>query len=367
MSWAIWITGLPGSGKSVVSRAAADAIAAAGESVALLELDEMRRLVTPAPTYSDVERDLVYRALVYVASALVEAGLPVIVDATAHRCAWRDLARAVIPAFAEVQLTCPLEVCRERERTRTGGHAPRNIYAAAGTAGVRVPGVDVPYEPAAAPELTIDTTQETVASAAARIAALAAGLPRQPRRETAARWAVWITGLPGSGKTTIASRVAEVLTARGAGVRVLELADVRAFVAHGASTPQADDIAHRALVYAAKRLTEAGFAVIVDATAPARAWRDLARQVIPQFAEVQLVCPAELCATRERAVRWRLGGRPHTTTSPRGGPDIVLAYEHALDPEVIIHTDVEDPWSSVEAVLRLVARLHAAEHAVVAP
>jgi adenylylsulfate kinase len=118
MTWAVWITGLPGSGKSAIARAAVEAISTASAPVGLLELDEMRRLVTPAPVYSDAERDLVYRALVFVASTVVDAGVPVIIDATAHRRAWRDLARAVIPYFAEVQLTCPLDVCRTREQPR---------------------------------------------------------------------------------------------------------------------------------------------------------------------------------------------------------------------------------------------------------
>jgi adenylylsulfate kinase len=359
MSWAIWITGLPGSGKSGVARAAVDAMEAAGEPVTLLELDEMRRFVTPAPTYSDAERDLVYRALVYVAATLVEAGVPVVIDATAHRRVWRDLARVVIGAFAEVQLTCPLQVCRERERSRTTGNAPRGIYAGAGTPQSRVPGVDVPYEPATSPELTIDTTQESPEAAGARVADLVAGWPRARRRAAAPGCVVWLTGLPGSGKTTIASHVAEALDARGVAVRVLDLPEVRQFLAECAWTPLADDIAHRALVYAAKRLSEAGAAVIVDATAPARVWRHLARGMIARFAEVQLLCPTELCGRRERAVRWRLLGCAHRMAPPLPDrPDIVLAYEHALNPEVTIHTDVEDPWSAADAVVRLTMRLH---------
>jgi adenylylsulfate kinase len=365
VSWAIWITGLPGSGKSVIARAAATAIRARGEPVTVLELDEMRRVVTPAPSYSDAERDLVYRGLVYVAATLVSAGVPVVIDATGHRREWRDLARAVVPAFAEVQLVCPLDVCRERERARRAGNAPTGIYARAGQRGARVPGVDVPYEPATAPELTIDTTVEPPAAAAARVADLVGALPRAPRRDAAPRWVVWITGLPGSGKTTIASRLAETLTARGVPVQILELTDVRAFLAHGAVTPLGDDIAHRVLAYAAKRLSDAGVAAVVDASAPARAWRQLARTLIERFAEVQLLCPASICATRERAVRWRLIGCSHQIP-PRhtlAGPDIVVAYEHALNPELIIHTDIDDPWSAVERVLQLVARLQADDRA----
>jgi len=173
VSWAIWITGPPGSGKTTVARAAAARLRERGESVTVLELDAIRQKITPRPQYTDAERDVVYRALAYMASVLVEAGVPVIVDATAHRRAWRDAARAAIPSFAEVQLSCPPDVCREREGHRPQGHAPAGIYARAGRPGATVPGVDVPYEAALAPELVIDTTVEDVPSAAARVVALA--------------------------------------------------------------------------------------------------------------------------------------------------------------------------------------------------
>ena len=338
MSWAVWITGLPGSGKSVLARAAVDALAAAGHSAELLELDDMRRLVTPQPTYSAVERDLVYRALVYVASMLVDTGVPVIIDATAHRRQWRDLGRTLLPRFAEVQVVC-----------------------------AQVPGVDVAYEPAVAPDLVVDTTQESPAAAGARIAALVKAWPQRSRQPAAAQWTVWITGLPGSGKTTLASSVAEALSGRGVGVRILDLAELRTFVTAGPWSPLAEDVAHRALVYAAKRLSASGTPVIVDATAPARAWRQLARQTIAPFAEVQLICPASVCGTRERAVRWRLLGCPHRRTAarPADAPDVVLGYEPALSPELTIHTDVEDPWSAVQAVLALTRRLQNLERSQV--
>ena len=359
MSWAIWITGLPGSGKSTLARAAAARLAAEGCAVTILELDAMRSIVTPAPTYSDAERDAVYRALVWTAAVCVEAGVPVIIDATAHRREWRDLARAVIPSFAEVQLTCALQTCQAREANRTEGHAPPAIYARAGKPGARVPGVDVEYEPALAPELIIDTDATAMSDAAARICALARGLPSS-HGPAADGWTMWITGLPGSGKTTVASAVAEALGRYGVALRVLELGDVLGFVAGCGYTPLAELVAHRTLVYTAKVLNEAGVCVIVDATAPARAWRELARALIPRFAEVQLVCPAAVCATRERAVRWRLMGCAHSPPRRHGDvPDIVLDYEPSLRPELTIDTDVGDAASAAASVLRLARRLHA--------
>jgi adenylylsulfate kinase len=359
MSWVIWITGPPGSGKSTLARAAAAQLGADGLPVRRLALDSMRRVVTPVPTYGEAERDLVYRALVWTAAALAEAGVPVIVDATAHRREWRDLARAIIPAFAEVQLGCDLAVCREREATRPPGDAPPGIYARAGMRGARVPGVDVAYEPALSPELTLDTQRVPVAESTARVCDLARGLPAPVPPPPAEGWAVWITGVPGSGKTTIASGVAEALAREGVAVRVLEVAELLEFISAGYASPLAEVIAHRALVYAARVLSEAGLAVVVDATAPVRAWRELARSLIPRFAEIQLLCPSGLCATRERAVRWRLIGCAQALPRlcRRTGPEIALAYEPALRPELTIHTDTQDPWSAVAAALRVVRRL----------
>jgi protein-L-isoaspartate(D-aspartate) O-methyltransferase len=181
MSWAIWITGLPGSGKSAIAQAAAAELRARGESVVVLELDRIRKDITPKPTYSDSEREAVYRALVYVAAALVDAGVSVIVDATAHRRAWRELARATIPNFAEVQLRCPLEVCREREGSRPPEQAPTGIYAGAVRAGATVPGGNVEYEYARAPELAIDTTAKSVAEAAADVVSMVRRVLRTAR------------------------------------------------------------------------------------------------------------------------------------------------------------------------------------------
>ncbi len=175
MSWAVWITGLPGSGKSVIGRAVAERLHAGGDHVRVLELDAIRRVVTPAATYTDAEREAAYRALVYIGACLVDAGVPVIFDATAHRRAWRDLARATLPRFAEVQLHCPLEVCRRREAVRPRGAAPADIYAQATRTGARVPGVNVEYEFARAPELWVDTSTQTVDASAAAIVEMIRG------------------------------------------------------------------------------------------------------------------------------------------------------------------------------------------------
>lgn len=362
MSWTLWITGPPASGKSVLAGAVTDALARRGVRVALLDLDDFRDVVTPSPTYTDAERRLVYRSLVWVAHVLSAAGVPVVLDAAAHRREWRDLARATLEPFAEVQLHCPPDVRRARETRPPSNRASRSLYERAGRPGATAHGVDVPHEPSLAPELEIDTSREPLDVAVDRAVGLVARLAGRgapPPAIAYGGWAIWITGLPGSGKTTIARAVARALSAAGKPVALLELAELRAFVVgNRATAPDEEAQMHRVLVYAAKRLTEAGVPVLVDATAPRRAWREHARRAIRLFAEVQLLCPADTCASRERAVRWRLGDAAAAPPAPIGGPEIVLEYETALTPEVIIHTDVEDPWTSTETVLVLARRLH---------
>jgi adenylylsulfate kinase len=370
VSWAIWITGPPGSGKSAIARAAEAELRAGGRPVKRLELDEIRETITPAPRYTDEERDVVYRALGYMAALLVESGTPVLIDATAHRRIWRDLVRDAIPCFAEVQLVCPLAICRERERARVTGHAPRNIYEKAGRPGATVPGVDIPYEAALAPELVIDTGAETVSAAATSVVRLARRLAVEaPATACSAGpgdpepgWAIWITGRPGSGKSALALHVAESLRQRRARVRLLDLPPLQRFLFGDEPTGAVEHgMVHRVLAYAAKLLSEAGVSVIIDATAVRRAWRDVARTLIPGFAEVQLLCPSELCLERERAVRWGLtfdGSRRPLATAP---PDIALDYEESIRPDLAIRTDADDVQTAAERVLRLIHRLAKSE------
>ncbi len=153
MPKAIWITGLPGSGKSTV----AEAFRKRHPEFVILRMDELRKIVTPKPSYSETERELVYRCIVYTAKTLAELGHDVIIDATGNMRRWRELAREVIPDFAEVYLKCSISECRRRERLRRETHAaPRDIYEK-GKKGWPVPGVTVPYEEPLNPEVLIDT------------------------------------------------------------------------------------------------------------------------------------------------------------------------------------------------------------------
>lgn len=137
----------------------------------MLSSDNLRKILTPKPTYSLEERDIVYATLVYIAELLTKNGVNVIIDATGNLRRYREAAREKISNFLEVYLSCPLEVCIEREskRKRTYG-APTQIYAKAfeGKAPT-VPGVGQPYEEPLNPDVIIDASKLTPEQAAKKI------------------------------------------------------------------------------------------------------------------------------------------------------------------------------------------------------
>lgn len=146
-AFAIWITGLPASGKSTITAALKRQLAERGIDVAVLESDQLRRVF--AADYAPAGREAFYRQMVFVGHLLMEHGVPVIFDATANRRAYRDRARAEISRFLEVFVDVPLEVCMARD--------PKGIYrsAASGQAN-NVPGLQDEYEPPDAPEAIVN-------------------------------------------------------------------------------------------------------------------------------------------------------------------------------------------------------------------
>lgn len=160
--FAIWITGLPASGKSTIVSALKPQLTAVGLAVEVLESDEVRRVITPTPTYSKMERDLFYRALAFTGQKLVAHGVTVVFDATASRRAYRDFAKSVIPRFIEVSVECPLATCMERDKKGT------YLKGRLGTS-LTVPGLQSPYEAPINPDFRIDTTTTSSGDAARQI------------------------------------------------------------------------------------------------------------------------------------------------------------------------------------------------------
>jgi adenylylsulfate kinase len=158
----VWITGLPGAGKSTLAARIAERARAAALPCAVLDGDELRAALDRPAGRGDAERDAFYAILARLAALLARQGLVVLVAATANRAIHRERARALAPRYVEVHVATSLGDCERRD--------PRGLYAAArAKLATDVPGVDAPYEPPAAPD-AVATGGEDLAAAETVIA-----------------------------------------------------------------------------------------------------------------------------------------------------------------------------------------------------
>jgi adenylylsulfate kinase len=159
---------------------------------------------------------------------------------------------------------------------------------------------------------------------------------------------LWLTGLSGAGKTTLARALQPQLAARGHRVDLLDGDEVRANLCQDLGFSRADRDANIARIgYVAGKLAKHGVAVLVAAISPYREARDRVRASVPNFVEVHVAAPVEVCAERDVKglyAKALSGELPHFT----GVSD---PYEAPEAPEVVVHTDTERVEESAALVL----------------
>ena len=170
-----------------------------------------------------------------------------------------------------------------------------------------------------------------------------------PDGATRRGFTLWLTGLSGAGKSTIASAVAERLRAEGAAVEVLDGDEVREHLSKGLTFSREDrDTNVRRIAYVAKLLCRNGVAVITAAISPYRAAREEARREIGDgFIEVYVNASLETCIRRDVKGLYdkALAG---AITAFTGVSD---PYEPPTAPDVEVNTERETVSESVERVL----------------
>ena len=140
---------------------------------------------------------------------------------------------------------------------------------------------------------------------------------------------VWITGLSGAGKTTLAEALERTLFDLGCNVFVLDGDKVRGGLCAdlGFSLPERSENVRR-IGEVARLFSQAGQIVIVSAISPMRADRDRARALVPapQFIEVYCRCPLAVCEARDPKGLYRRARAGQLTeftviSSPYEAPD----------------------------------------------
>ncbi len=173
-------------------------------------------------------------------------------------------------------------------------------------------------------------------------------LSKYSKRLASSGFVVWFTGLPCSGKTTLAEELGKRITGRY--MRILDGDELRKGLCMdlGFSREDRDENVRRVALMA-KELVDAGAVVLVALVSPYRTARDNAREIIggDRFVEVHVDCGLEECIRRDtkgmykKAIRREL---PEFT-------GIDDPYETPIHSELHLWTDHEIVETSVEKVL----------------
>ena len=171
----------------------------------------------------------------------------------------------------------------------------------------------------------------------------------QPSQAEAPRPAavLWFTGLSGSGKSTIASRVHEELVRRGVRVEYVDGDALRAVFPNTGFTREEREEHLRRTGYMASRLEAHGITVIASFVSPYRDSRDFIRKLCREFIEIYVATPLEECERRDVKglyARARRGEIPNFT-------GISDPYEPPEHPELTLDTRVLSVEQSVAKVL----------------
>jgi len=158
----LWFTGMSGAGKSTVSERIYARLREEGAKVEMLAGDEVRTHLSKGLGFSKEDRDTNIRRIGFVAKLLSRNDVIAIVAAISPYRAVRDEVRATIENFVEVYVHCPTEVLAERD--------VKGLYKRAKAGEIaNFTGVSDPYEPPLAPEVTIDSSRESVEESVAKV------------------------------------------------------------------------------------------------------------------------------------------------------------------------------------------------------
>lgn len=165
----VWLTGLPSAGKTTIAYALADRLRAAGRRVEVLDGDEIREFLSAGLGFSREDRHTNVQRIAFVAELLASHGVlalvPVIAPYADSRDAVRKRHQAAGTTYVEVHVATPVDVCSVRD--------VKGLYAKQAAGEISgLTGVDDPYEEPEAPDLRIESQDQTVQESAAALHAL---------------------------------------------------------------------------------------------------------------------------------------------------------------------------------------------------
>ncbi len=152
----VWLTGMPGSGKSTTADATEKNLYALGIQTAVLDGDNIRLGLCADLGFSDEDRNENVRRVSETAKLFIECGMVVIVALVSPIRETREQIKRLFNPddFLEIYCRCPSLVCQQRD--------PKGHYAKAKRGEIReFTGVSSNYQEPLAPVLILNTDKET--------------------------------------------------------------------------------------------------------------------------------------------------------------------------------------------------------------
>lgn len=154
----VWLTGLPGSGKTTIATGVAERLREKGYRVEVLDGDWVRKTINPDAGYTREERRRHLLRVAWIARLLARNGVIVLCSFVSPYRSVRKEIREIIEKeapFLEVYVKCPLEECIRRD--------PKGLYAKALRGEIKhFTGISDPYEPPENPDVVLDTVNNSV-------------------------------------------------------------------------------------------------------------------------------------------------------------------------------------------------------------
>ncbi|MEB3755251.1 MAG: adenylyl-sulfate kinase [Desulfurococcales archaeon] len=154
----VWLTGLPGSGKTTIATRVAEILKKKGYKVEVLDGDWVRKTINVGAGFTKEERERHLLRVAWIARLLARNGVIVLCSFVSPyrdvRAKIRGIVEEEVP-FYEVWVKCSVEECIRRD--------PKGLYAKALRGEIRhMTGIDDPYEPPENPSLIIDTVADSI-------------------------------------------------------------------------------------------------------------------------------------------------------------------------------------------------------------
>lgn len=159
---------------------------------------------------------------------------------------------------------------------------------------------------------------------------------------------IWLTGLPASGKSSLALALKEELDTEQIHTIILDANELRQLLT---PEPEYTDYErqwlYQAIIGLAILLARNGDNVIIAATGNRQRYREKARRQIPRFAEVYLQCPLAICQERDEKGQF-LRDEENGADSV---PGIGVAYERPFAPEAVVETAIQSPRRAAKSII----------------